>query len=111
MLYWRCNASPPHTAGHFAVTLKTPDGDLHITCPPDTYLLDHVDDLEDVVLIKIHRLLNRAMPPAIVILAIRLVLEAPWSIMKAEQMHAATSVSHRDGDPQLDWSSGVIKSS
>lgn len=29
------------------MTLKTPDGDLTLECPPNAYLLDHIDELED----------------------------------------------------------------
>lgn len=38
--------APPKGKDTFSVTLKTPDGDLKLECPPDVYLLDHVDELE-----------------------------------------------------------------
>ena len=35
------------TPGNFAVTLKTPDGDLSFEIAPDTYILDHTDELAE----------------------------------------------------------------
>jgi 2Fe-2S type ferredoxin len=40
-------ASVDVPSGHFAVTLKSPDGDLSFAIPPDTYLLDHTDELAE----------------------------------------------------------------
>ena len=43
-------ASPPAakvTPGNFAVTLKTPSGDLNFEIAPDTYILDQTDELAE----------------------------------------------------------------
>lgn len=36
------SATPP---GFFKVTLKTPTGEVQFDCPPDAYILDHVDEI------------------------------------------------------------------